>query len=188
MMYRLIPVLMIVGATGLFFGYTQQAYSTTITGLRAEIRDLDTALRAAEEFKEKETELANERSQIPPEQLARLAAYLPDSVDNVQLIVDLNSLAARSGVALSEFTITQEQQVEEGLAPLGTEGAAASGGSPVESLELSVAASGSYAAFQTFLEGVENSLRPLDVVELSVRDSQTGVYTYNVTFRLYWLR
>lgn len=207
---RLIPILLIVGAGALFIAYTQPTYGGSIATLKTEIRDLDMALDAAEQFKMKEVELTRQRSLISPEQLARLDAFLPDSVDNVQLIVDLNSLAARSGVVLSDFDIAGSSDAEEtenpqatgapmpGAAPMAAGPAAApmgspttlalTAGQPTESLELSVAATGSYAAFRTFLAGVEQSLRPLDVVELSVDDSNTGVYTYDITFRLYWLR
>lgn len=207
---RLIPILLIVGAGALFIAYTQPTYGGSIATLKTEIRDLDMALDAAEQFKMKEVELTRQRNLISPEQLARLDAFLPDSVDNVQLIVDLNSLAARSGVVLSDFDIAGSSDTEEtenaqatgapmpGAAPLAAGPAAApmgspatlalTAGQPTESLELSVAATGSYAAFRTFLAGVEQSLRPLDVVELSVDDSNTGVYTYDITFRLYWLR
>ena len=197
---RIVPLLLVIGAIGLFLGYTQPTYSGSITALKDEINGLDTALLAAAQFKEKEAQLTAQRSALSQEQLGRLEAFLPDSVDNVQLIVDLNSLAARSGVQLSDFTISGgESESSNGSA--GTDQAplaapSVSGGNalalqssePTESLELSVSATGSYAAFRTFLAGVEQSLRPLDVVELSVEDSSTGVYTYDVTFRLYWLR
>ncbi|MES2668735.1 MAG: hypothetical protein V4644_03555 [Patescibacteria group bacterium] len=198
MIARLIPFVLVIAAFALFFGYTQPTFGGSIASLQAEIESLDTALLAARQFKEKEVELTRERSEIPPEQLARLSAALPDSVDNVQLIVDLNSLAARSGVQLSEFDISGEETL--GAATTGNIGAATAGtgdAGPMlalggeeatESLELSVSATGSYAAFRTFLDGVEQSLRPLDIIELSVQDSPTGVYIYNVTFRIYWLR
>jgi hypothetical protein len=189
---RLIPLCMIIGAIGLFIGYTQPTYDTATIPTQASITDVDTALVAAQRFKEKEVELARQQAAIDPAQLARVSAFLPDSVDNVQLIVDLNSLAARSGIQLSNFDI------EGGAPAAGTPNApAALAGSPttvlgsgesVESLQLSVSATGTYAAFRAFLDGVEKSLRPLDVVELAVQDSTTGVYTYKITFRLYWLR
>lgn len=190
---RLIPILMLVGAVGLFLGFTQPKYGTSVETLRAEIRDLDTALLAAEKFKEKELQLTQEQRAIAPEQLARLEAFLPDSVDNVQLIVDMNSLAARSGVQLSDFDIVGGEEArtdQAGVVPAGTTapGFALGPAETTESLELSVSAIGSYAAFRTFLDGIEKSLRPLDIVELSVEDSATGVYTYDMTFRLYWLR
>ncbi|HWH16384.1 MAG TPA: hypothetical protein VNU25_02260 [Candidatus Paceibacterota bacterium] len=203
---RLFPIIFIVATLGLFFGYIQPTLSGSIASLNAEIQDLDTALLAAQQFKQKELELTRARNEIAPEQLARLEAFLPDSVDNVQLIVDLNSLAARSGVSLSDFDIQGSATdtndaaaagAAPGAMPADPAMTAASSASsvlganlvePVDTLELSVAATGSYAAFRTFLAGVEQSLRPLDIVELSVDDSATGVYTYDITFRLYWLR
>lgn len=202
---RIIPLLLIIGAIGLFVGYTQSTYSGSVTALKEEIASLDSALDAAEQFRLKEAQLTQQRNAMSSEQLERLEAFLPDSVDNVQLIVDLNSLASRSGIQLSEFSIQGGNETETTgntsavgaptAAPLTTATAPAQGttlalqsADSTESLELSVSATGSYAAFRTFLAGVEQSLRPLDVVELSVDDSNTGVYTYDVTFRLYWLR
>lgn len=202
---RIIPLLLLVGAIGLFIGYTQSTYSSSISALKEEIASLDSALQAAEQFKQKEAQLTQQRNAMSGEQLTRLESFLPDSVDNVQLIVDLNSLASRSGVQLSEFGIEGGTETETagntvaagalGAEPLTSPTAAVQGNALVlqstestESLELSVSATGSYAAFRTFLAGVEQSLRPLDVVELSVQDSNTGVYTYDITFRLYWLR
>lgn len=202
MMYRLLPALIVLGAIGLFFGFIQPVYTGDIATLRAEIAGYDTALAAAKQFKQKEVELTQQQASIPPEQLARLDAFLPDSVDNVQLILDLNSLAARSGVQLSEFDISGAGVSEQPAAgapvaqptanPSATTDPFApfplTAGEPIESLELSVSATGTYGAFRTFLEGVEKSLRPLDVVELSLQDAKSGVYTYDVTIRLYWLR
>lgn len=209
MMSRLIPLLMIIGAIGLFFGYVQPTYTGSVASFKTEIEEFDRALEAATRFKQKEAALAAERASIPAEQLARLESFLPDSVDNVQLIVDMNSLAARSGVELSDFNIEGGSETTQsgtsatpvasaapttmsaGRAPLSTSASGAlplNSGDATESLELSVSATGSYAAFRTFLAGVETSLRPLDIVELSVSDSDTGVYTYDVTFRLYWLQ
>lgn len=203
---RIIPLLLLIGAIGLFVGYTQPTYGGSVAVLKEEIASLDSALHAAEQFKQKEAQLIQQRSAMPAEQLARLESFLPDSVDNVQLIVDLNSLASRSGIQLSEFSIAEESQGDSsvsaaavsgapGASPLTSPGTAGQGNTlalqssePTESLELSVSATGSYAAFRTFLTSVEQSLRPLDVIELTVKDSNTGVYTYDVTFRLYWLR
>ncbi|MBU1293076.1 hypothetical protein KJ819_03370 [Patescibacteria group bacterium] len=183
MITRLLPVVLILAAIGLFAGYIHPTYTGNITALSAEIDNYKLALEAAKRFKQKEVQLATEKDQLSAEQLLRLETFLPDSVDNVQLILDLNSLAARSGVQLSDFDVAQNK--EEGntfdTSQLGPQ-------TPYDSLDLSVSAVGSYAAFRTFLEGVENSLRPLDVVEIVVKDSETSVYTYEVTFRLYWLR
>lgn len=180
MMNRLVPVVLLLAAFGLFFGYIHPTYTDTIASARAEIRSYESALAAAEAFSRKESELLAERNAIPGDGLARIEAFLPDGVDNVQLIVDLNALADRSGVRLSDFDVAAPE--EGGDDSFGTPA------SPVDSLLLSVSAAGTYDAFRTFIEAAERSLRLLDVVELSVDDAPTGVYTYVLTFRMYWLR
>jgi Tfp pilus assembly protein PilO len=183
MTQRILPVIIIVVALGLFFAYVHPTYTGSVALLNAEIQGYDDALVAAEEYSKKEAELVGQRSAIPEEQLARLEAFLPDGVDNVQLILDLNSLAARSGVGLSEFDIisSEKKQEEASRFSLSSE-------ELVDSLDLSVSAVGSYESFKKFLQGTELSLRPLDLVELNIDDSTTGVYSYDITFRIYWLK
>jgi hypothetical protein len=132
----------------------------------------------------------------------------------VQLILDLNSLAAKSGVSLSNFLISDN----------ATAGAVSTGGTPAtvgatagtptantstaanslqsanssagssfgnssltNSLDITVSAKGTYSAFSTFLSAAENSLRPLDITEVNLKSSANGIYTYTITFRIYWL-
>jgi Tfp pilus assembly protein PilO len=179
---RILPIVLILVAIGLFFGYINPTYTGSVAALRKEIRSYDAALVAAEAYAKKEAELLAQQSAIPEEGRARIEAFLPDSVDNVQLILDLDSLAARSGLELSDFNIKTSLDKEENgdEFTLGTE-------KPFESLEISVSAGGTYEAFKRFLVGTEYSLRPLDLVEVSVQDSPTGVYSYTMTFRIYWL-
>jgi len=140
-----------------------------------------------------------------------LEAFRPDGVDNVQLILDLDALAARSGVTLSNFDVSGQGDGEQtgpaaggtttgaagtpaGATPAGNSagslggGLSLSAGTPVDSIELTLTATGSYNAFRRFLGGIEQSLRPLDVVSLKVEPGETGVYNYDMTIRLYWLR
>lgn len=182
-MSRITPVVLVLIAIGLFFGYINPTYSGPIADLRTEIRSYDSALVAAKKFNEKESELIAQKGSIASEDIARVNAFLPDGVDNVQLILDLNALASRSGLSLSNFdiSVSKNDQNPGDKLSLASE-------SPIESLDLSVTATGNYASFKSFITGAEWSLRPLDLVELSVDDSATGVYTYNMTFRIYWLR
>ncbi|HEY0011182.1 MAG TPA: hypothetical protein VGB97_04755 [Candidatus Paceibacterota bacterium] len=184
MISRLFPAVSLIIAIGLFFGYINPTRTGSIAETQAQIDSYDSALLAAERFKEKEGELIVERANIPSDGLARLEAFLPDGVDNVQIILDLNTLAARSGMKLSDFdTATPSDAVTTGDPAFSLESAG-----PVESLDITVSATGTYESFRTFLDGIERSLRILDVVSVEVTDSATGVYTYTMTVRLYWLR
>ncbi|MDE1945515.1 MAG: hypothetical protein KGI03_04585, partial [Patescibacteria group bacterium] len=59
---------------------------------------------------------------------------------------------------------------------------------PVGSVDLTLAAKGTYGAMVSFLKGVELSERLLDVTDLTVTGSDSGLYTYQMTIRIYWLR
>jgi len=208
-MSRLIPLIAIVFAIALFFLYIKPTYSGTIADTRSQIASYDQALAAADRFQTKEAELTQARAQIPAESLARLSEFLPDGVNNVQLILDMDALAARSGVTLSDFATqgddsstgdqsqttpatTASPDATAGAVPspdmaMGDAGALTSS-SPIDSLTLTFKATGTYDAFRSFLAGMENSLRPLDVIDLDVTKSDTGVYAYTMSVRIYWLR
>jgi hypothetical protein len=190
MISRLIPILALLLAVGLFFGYINPTYTGQIADAKAQIASYNNALAAAAQFNQKENQLIAEQNQIPAASIQRVESYLPDGVDNVQLILDLNSLASASGIALSNFTVTEGANNTSSSSPTSSTGTvvpALNGTSPVNSLDLSVSATGTYSAFRTFLGAVEQSLRPMDVMSLSLEDSATGVYTYQITFRIYWL-
>lgn len=185
MITRFFPVVFILIAIAIFFAYINPTYTGQIAQANAQIASYNSALQAAAQFNKQEALLVSEQSQIATSSIQRVTEYLPDGVDNVQLILDLNSLASRSGVALSDFSVvdnaTSSPSATGSSIPTLTGGQTAS-------LDLSVSATGTYSAFRTFLGAVEQSLRPMDVTELSVKDSSTGVYTYQMTFRIYWLQ
>jgi hypothetical protein len=181
MISRITPLILLVIAVGLFFAYTSPTYSGGVESLRKEIRGYDAALAAAKLYQDKEGRIREEQASIPENELARLKAFLPDGVDNVQLILDLDALANRTGITLRDFDVENPEAEETAGLSLTAEG-------PVESLDIGIVAVGDYASFKTFLAAAEKSLRPLDLVELGVEDSDTGVYTYTMTFRIYWMR
>ncbi len=183
---RILPVLALFVAIGILFGYVRPGWSGTIAETKAAIALNEQALTAASEYKAQQNALAAARSAIDPEHLRRLSVFLPDSVDNVRLILDLNALAARSGLSLSNIDVVINDTSGSVTNTPGALGAAAP--NPVGSVNLSLSAIGTFAALQTFLDGVERSARLLDVKNIAVKGSDTGVYTYQMTLRLYWLR
>lgn len=182
MISRILPIILVLIAIGLFFGYIDPEYTGPVKDLQSEIRGYDSALKAADTFHDREAEIGAATAALPPDALERINAFLPDGVDNVQLILDLNALASRSGISLGNFAIedtSSDSTPDIGL-PLEN-------GKRYESLDISISAIGTYTALRSFLEAVEWSLRPLDLVELQLSESATGVYTYEMTFRIYWL-
>ena len=192
MISKLFPILAVLITIGLFVFYIDPTYNGQIAQAKSQIANYDSALTAASQFNQKESQLIAEQNQIPATSIQRVEAYLPDGVDNVQLILDLDSLAARSGLTLSNFAVSNNSSDSNTTTGVGTPAAGTKvptlSGTASNSLDLSVSATGTYSAFRTFLAAAEQSLRPLDVTSLIINDSATGVYTYQITFRIYWLQ
>jgi hypothetical protein len=178
---RILPALALLLAVGIFFGYVSPTWNGPIAQTKTGIQNDRDALAAAKEFTARQNELAGQKNAMDPAQVARLESFLPDSVNNVGLILDLNALAARTGLSLSNIDVGGDS------GDAGAEGSVA-GAAPVGSVDLTLSAVGTYAALQEFLKGVEFSLRMLDEQDLVIKGSETGVYTYQMRLRFYWLR
>ncbi len=193
-MTRLLPFILILLSGAIFYWYINPTYTQGIMQSQQKIASYERALKAAESYTTRETELIAEKNQIPAESLSRVQTFLPDDVDNVQLILDLSSLAARSGVTVSGFAISKTPTnagdavpVVNGSQPGPGLSSAVGSSNLTDSLDVSVTVAGSYDGFYTFLTQTEKSLRLLDVTNLTISSAANGLYTYNVTFRLYWL-
>ncbi len=181
---NIIPTFALVIAAGILFGYVMPTWAGPITSKRSAVASDDQALSAAVAYSKQQNELADARNKIDPADLSRLGIFLPDSVDNVGIILDLNAVAARNGLTLSNIDVLTASSASD------TKGSAAqsSATKPVGSVDLSLSAVGTYAALQSFLHGVEKSQRLLDIRDMVVKGSDTGVYTYQMKITLYWLR
>lgn len=187
MITRLMPFAALALAAAVIFGYIVPTYKNSIVSSQAQIQSYTNALAAAKNFSTKEADLEKQRAAIAPDDLTRLNAFLPDGVNNVQLILDLDGLAARSGMALSNFDI-DVNSVSNSTNPSDPTALTLESASPVDSVQLTVETTGTYAQFRTFLAGLEESLRPLDIVDLKVAPGNGGAYKYDLTIRIYWLQ
>ncbi len=180
---HLFPIVALMISAGMFFGYINPTWNGSIASTKAAIASDNQVLASARQYAAQQNQLASERNAIPPADMTALENLLPDSVDNVQTILDLNAIAARSGLSITSADVAQGQGASG-----STSGAAASAVNTVGSVDLSLQATGSFAALQTFLRGVESNQRLLDVESLNISGSTNGVYAYQLHVRLYWLR
>ena len=188
------PFIALLVSIGIFVAYINPTYTKNIAGLNTEIENYDSALVAATDYLEKQAEITEKRSALSEEDVRRLKAFLPDGVDNVQLIVDLTSLAAKSNIILSDIDVKaagsnagpSRAPVEGGLVDRG--GITVGEQGPIDSVDLSLKFTASYDRLIGFLSAIESSLRPLDVTALSFQTSELGSPVITMTLRVYWLR
>lgn len=179
-MRGLLPVLFVVIAGGIFFGFIDPAYDRIQT-LRAEEAQFDQALTRSKELQQIRDQLLSRYNTFSQSDLDRLEKLLPDNVDNVRLVLDFDSIAARYGMRIRNIGLeAQESRAQRGQV----------GGddSVYQSVVLSFSVSGGYDAFRSFLEDLEQSLRLVDITAISFSSSGTGIYDYSVSVKTYWLK
>lgn len=170
-------------ATGIFFSYINPTLDGSIATTKTAIVADDQALIMAKKYNDHQNDLAKARNTIALEDLKRLETFLPDSVNNVGLILDLDALAMVSGLKIVNL-----DTVVTSARSSASQDALSGAVNPAGSISLSLSAIGTYAAFKAFLAGVEKSARIIDIHDITVKSSDTGVYTYQMKMRVYWLR
>lgn len=176
----------LIVAAGIFFTYVSPTWSGSIAAKRAAIASDEQSIIAANTYKDRQNELAAARNEISQADLDKLAAFLPNAIGNIALVHDLDVLATRSGITLSAINVTASSVASDKSA--NASAAPGTMASPIGSSDFTLSAVGTYNALQTFLKGIEGSQRLLDVKDIVIKGSDTGVYTYQMKISLYWLR
>lgn len=192
-------ILSLVGlglAVGIFLLYTQPTY-LGVQSKRAEIERYNQALDKAAELQQLKQSLLSRYNAFDPNDIDRLHKLLPDHVDNVRLVLDLDNLAGKHGMALQNVVISSPEDAEAAKGAVGTVGASKQ---KYGSLMLKFTTHSVYSNFVTFIEDLEASLRIVDLVALSLSQDDGSViagrkapgseptYRYDITLKTYWLR
>jgi Tfp pilus assembly protein PilO len=186
----LAPFLFLTIAAGLFFSYIDPGYEA-LQALRAQEVRLDDALRSSKDLQEKRESLLARYAAFSDQSLARLLKLLPDNVDNVRLVIDIDSIAATYGLEARDYAF------------------AASGGSAnatadtvadmLGNARLTFTVRGRYEDFKSFLFDLESSLRVLDAKSVTVATAppltteegeqvRQDELSYTVSLTTYWLQ
>ena len=170
--------------------YTQPAYDN-VRALQGKVGEYDQALQKAAELQDLKQALLSRYNAFNPADLDRLHRLLPDHVDNVRLVLDLDSLAARHGMALQNVVVSNP--ASESKKDVGAVAAINTGTRRFDSLTLKFSTRGSYEDFTNFIEDLETSLRIVDLVSLSLTgdgapNAASPTYRYDITIRTYWLK
>ncbi len=177
-MSNIISIVLILASAGLFFGYIDPTYAF-VSEQRREKADYDRALNKSKELqaeRDKFLEKYNEMSEIERGDLSKL---LPDNIDNVRLILDIDEMAKKYGMRIRNFKTDATEKTD-------TIGA---GSSPFGTLNLSFSTTAPYGTFLSFVRDLEQSLRLIDITGVEFTSSDTNdLYDYKVTVKTYWLK
>lgn len=162
--------------------YTNPTYQG-LKGEQATAAAYDDALDKSKELKALRDKLQSTRNAFSPQDEQKLTRLLPDQVDNIRLIIDINSIAARRGLALSDVALGEVSRSSQGANSL----AVGPSGDHVGSVNLGFSVIATYDDFLAFLQDIEHSLRILDIEKLGFGAASGGKHTFSFTIRTYWL-
>lgn len=178
----IIPLILIAAAVGLFALYTNPQYQQ-IKALQTQVSSFNDALDKANELKGIRDQLLSRRNTFATENVQKLEHILPDNVDNIRFIIDINNIASRRSLSLSNVSVgtVSDSKVARNALSVGQSG------DPVGSASVSFSLTASYDDFLSFLQDLEHSLRIVDVQVLDFKPAAAGRYEISLTIRTYWL-
>lgn len=122
----------------------------------------------------------------------RLDKMLPNTVDNIRLIIDLNSVAGRRGINLSNIKASASSEAsamnEAGTASFVSDEPGSIPTPVLDTVNISFGVSAPYREFVAFMRDLEANLRIMDLTHLSVAAGEGGTYDFGVELKTYWLR
>ncbi|MBU3669084.1 MAG: hypothetical protein FGM57_03970 [Candidatus Taylorbacteria bacterium] len=178
-MRYLMPIIFIIAAVAGFFVYTNPQYQK-LKAKMAEYQKIVEANNKATTLRAVRQKLSEDRNKISEADVDKLSKMLPDSVENVGLIIDIDNIASKYGMRIRNTKINES----------GARSAAAVGPDARKygTISLSFSVTSSYENFIVFLKDLESSVRLVDLTSLTFSSAKEGRYDFNVTLQTYWLK
>lgn len=153
-------------------------------------------LATADSLGKSRADLISKYNSIPKADLDNLMVLLPDNVNNIRLIIQVDSLATKNGLSvLQNVAYTTRDSAADTAKSVGKVGAARP---PYEPFTISFETIGTYKNFLSFIADIEKNLRLLDIQQVdftpvpaaNTKDtpSANGLISYKVKVSTYWLR
>ncbi len=198
-MFRYFTSFILIGITiGVFFLFSDPLYKS-IKDLKVQQATYDEALNNSKALENERDKLTAKYSTISPENLDKIKKFLPDGVDNIRLILEIEKIAAPYGMTLKDIQYNAAQKEEkEGASTIsnevnGRDQAAAA--NHFGSWDLGFSTTGTYSNFLNFMRDLESNLRIVDIsaIQFSSASSSSGtslseVYRYTFSIKTYWLK
>lgn len=176
------PIIFILAAIGLFFFYTNPQFQELKTSISDQAKIVEANDKAAR-LRAVRQSLTDDRNKIAQDDINKITKMLPDGVENVGLIIDIDNIASKYGMRI------RNTKVNDGSNTKGTSVAVAGPDSKkFGTIALSFSITSTYENFVAFLRDLEASQRLVDVTALTFTSNKEGRYEFNVTLQTYWLK
>ena len=196
------PIILIGIAIALFFMVANPLYKD-ISSLRAQAVSYNEALDNSKALQAQRDTLTQKYNSIDLDNLTKLQKLLPNNVDNIRLILEIEGIASPYGMVLKDVKYdTTSQKDTTGTAVQNNTvagGLAVKANNDYGTWNLEFSTQGSYSNFLNFVKNLESNLRVVDIssIDFSSDIGATGAgksispsdsYKYTFKIKTYWLK
>ncbi len=192
-MKSIFPLVLIAATVGLFFFEVKPIYSE-VSDLRAQSAQYDQALAMSQELGSLRDKLSAKLDSFLQADLDRLGHFLPQQLDTVRIILDVDGIGVRNGIKLNDLKVATDASQSASAAsapaaPAGFTNPKATTGQ-FQTVTVSFNFDSTYAQGVNFLKDAEQSLRLLDGASVKIKPLEgktAGLYSFDVSFKTYWV-
>lgn len=180
---------MTIAAIGLFVVFTNPAYKE-VGSLRTVQSAYDQALNNSQQLLKVRNDLMVKFNNLSLSDKDRLTKLMPDTVDNIRLIIDTQNIAIGHGMTLKDIKYDARAQTNATTAAPATPGQLAASQKDYGTFELEFSVTGTYQNFLAFITDIEQSLRLVDIESVTFQAPEAGSANmkYVIRIRTYWLK
>ena len=186
-MKKAIPFILIALAVVIFF-LVIDPLNEEIKTLSKEKQDNDTMLGLAQDLQRKRDLIHEAFNGISVDERKELEKLLPDTVDNVRLILDINNVAEQYGIVIKGISVTRDgdRDSRSGQNVVSSVDTSAD----IGTITLGFNIDATYEVFINFMKDLEEALRVVDIKALEISASRTDdvFLGFSITLDTYWLR
>lgn len=191
----IIPTILIVVSVILFVVFTNPIYGE-VTEMRATSASYEEALSNAKNLQSVRESLLSKYNGFSAEDITRLKKLLPDNVDNIRLILEIQGIASTYGMQIKN--VKYDAKKASGVEPETPQNSATAREQVRDYgiFDMEFSTEGSYDNFVKFVRDMERSLRIVDITSVtfssvdgaSTQNIANSVYKYDFKIKTYWLK
>jgi Tfp pilus assembly protein PilO len=188
-MSKLTPFILILVSIGIFFFFIDPQYKE-IKELNIEKKNNQSTLADADRLDRRMREIQSQFNSFSENEKELLRKILPDQVDNVRLIDEIDKIASKEGVVIKDIGVvnTGNETLSSTSGNRNQNIINTSTNSRYGTITLSFNLTAPYPVFKNLMNELEESLRLVDIKKFSVKSTESDFYDFSVTLNTYWSR
>ncbi len=215
-MFRYLISIILIGVSVVGFVMFTNPILGDISNIKTEIASYNEALDNSKSLENERDKLTKKYNAIDPESLNKLGKLLPDNVDNIRLILEIEKIASPYGMVLKDvkYDATQakvDPKKDNKTNTTATDTTTDTGSSAQPQVSNTIAVKnkeygiwnlefsteGTYSNFVNLTKDLESNLRIVDISSIAFssdgglvlgKTKSSDTYKYNFKIKTYWLK